>query len=75
MHKGIALLPTLVLLTACQAPAEHTAALCRAQGYSEGTLDFEACRQSIDHDVLVAHADQAQAENAARTPSMITMRH
>jgi hypothetical protein len=74
MHKGIALLPALVLC-ACQAPGEHTAAVCRAQGYTAGTLDFEACRQSVEHEVLVAHADQAEAENRAKPASMIMVRH
>jgi hypothetical protein len=72
MHKGIALLPALILC-GCQT-AEHTAALCRSHGYSDGTVAFESCRQSIDHALEVAHADQAEAEIQARPPSMITMR-
>ncbi len=73
MNKTIALLPALVLC-ACQAPDEHTAALCRSHGYADGTLGFESCRQSIDHAQKIAHADQAEAENEARSPSMITTR-
>ena len=73
MHRLIALLPALVLC-ACQSPSEYTAALCRSHGYADGTVGFESCRQSIDHAVQVAHADQAEAENEARTPSMITLR-
>jgi hypothetical protein len=73
MHKGIALLPALVLC-GCQAQSERTAVLCRSYGYADGTVGFETCRQSIDHALEVAHADQAEAENEARPPSMITMR-
>jgi hypothetical protein len=73
MHKIIALLPLLVLC-ACQAQGERTAALCRSHGYADGTVGFESCRQSIDQAIQIAHADQAEAENEARTPSMITMR-
>jgi hypothetical protein len=62
MHKGIALLPALILC-GCQAPGEHIAALCRSHGYFDGTVAFESCRQGIDHALQVAHADQAEAEN------------
>jgi hypothetical protein len=74
MHKAIALLPALILC-ACQAPSEHSAALCRSHGYADGTLGFDSCRQGIDQALQVAHADQAEAQNEARTPSMIITRH
>ncbi len=73
MHKAIAFLPALIL-AGCQTPGEQTAALCRSYGYSDGTVGFDSCRQGVEQAIMVAHADQAEAQNEARSPNMITMR-
>jgi hypothetical protein len=74
MHKRIALLPVLIL-GGCATSGERIAATCRAHGYLDGTVGFESCRQSLEHAMEVAHADQAEADARWRTPSLVIVHH
>ena len=69
------LLPALAL-SGCEALAEKDAALCRADGFTAGTLDFESCLQNRDEQRRMARAlDAAEQAQGSSSMASLTMVH
>jgi hypothetical protein len=66
------LLPALAL-SGCAALEEKDAALCRADGFTDGSLGFEACLQNRDEQRRMARALGAaeQAEGGSSVASLM----